>query len=284
MYERRSIPSFKPANPNDTWTVNLMHRVRKHIQDVGYPHRDHECVASGLALAPLKKGCDEAAPLAKMAVTIINDGNMRDVITIANVSMVSASLMRRQGCPFTHSVRHRGTFYCLEHAPLHVGTHFDEDESISTHTRVQVKLGKDEGACQKKHTFFARHSAGFLKAFCLCGVCVGRRTSENEVAYFLHTLSNQGVIFDAASYDGCCHLVPMLRRLSHRNDREFFIPCFHSMFRWWRKTPKSPRLGHWTARQRYLFPPRCNVVSGTLEKIVPPCYLVCTSDTGGCND
>ena len=43
----------------------------------------------------------------------------------------------------------------------------------------------------------------------------------------MHTLSNQGVIFDAAGYDDCCHLVPMLRRLSLPDDREFFIPRFH---------------------------------------------------------
>ena len=63
-------------------------------------------------------------------------------------------------------------------------------------------------------------------------MCFGRRTlataeSENEVAYFLHTLNNQGVIFDTAGYDDCCHLVPMLRLLSLLNDREFFIPHFH---------------------------------------------------------
>ena len=59
----------------------------------------------------------------------------------------------------------------------------------------------------------------------MCWACTAE--SENEVAYFLHTLSNQGVIFDAAGYDDCCHLVPMLRRLSLLNDRESFIPRLH---------------------------------------------------------
>ena len=77
MYERRSIVSLKPAKPNETWIVTLMKRVCKHIKDVGYPHRDHDCVASGPTHAPLKKGCDEAALLAKMAVTIIADGKMK---------------------------------------------------------------------------------------------------------------------------------------------------------------------------------------------------------------
>ena len=113
-----------------------------------------------------------------------------------------------------------------------MGNHFDEDDIISTRTRLQVKLGKDKGACQKTHTVYARHRAGCLGAFRPCGLCVGRRTlataeSEKEVAYLLHSLSNQGVIFDAAGYDDGCHVVPMLRRLRLVNDREFFFPRFH---------------------------------------------------------
>ena len=73
---------------------------------------------------------------------------------------------------------------------------------------------------------------GVVGAFRPCGVCVGQRTlataeGGNEVASFLHTLSDQGVIFDAAGYDDFCHLVPMLRRLNLPNDRNFFIPRFH---------------------------------------------------------
>ena len=112
-----------------------------------------------------------------------------------------------------------------------MGNHFDEDDIISTCSRLQVKLGKDEGSCQKTQTFYARHSAGFFGAFRPSRVCVRRRTlttadGENRVAYFLPTLSNQGAIFNAAGYDDCCHLVPMLRRLSLLNDRNFFIRRF----------------------------------------------------------
>ena len=235
MYESRCMVSLKPANPNDSRIVTLMCCVRNHIRDVGYPHRDHDCVASGPAHAPLKKGCDEAALLAKMALTIIVDGNMKACYKICQhqygeryIDEVTTLSLHAQ----CKSWRSRGSLYCHDHAPLHVGICFDEDDSISTRTRVHVKLGKDEGACQNTHTVYARHSAGFLGAFGPCGVCVGRGTlataeSENEVAYFLHTLSNQGVIFDAAGNDDCCPLVPMLRRLGLLNDREFFIPRFH---------------------------------------------------------
>ena len=170
-----------------------------------------------------------------MAVTIIADGNMKACYKICQHQHgerfidVVTRLSLNARCKASHS---RGTLYSPQHALLHAGTHFDEDESISTRTRLQVKLGKDEGACQKTHTVYARHSAGFLGAFCPCGVCVGRPTlataeSENEVTYFLHTLSKQGTMFDATAYDDCCHLVPMLRCLKLLNGCEFFIPRFH---------------------------------------------------------
>ena len=77
MYERRGIVSLKRASPNDSRIVTLMGHVRNHIRDVGYPHHDHDCIASGPTHAPLKKGCGEATLVAKIAVSIIVNGNMK---------------------------------------------------------------------------------------------------------------------------------------------------------------------------------------------------------------
>ena len=187
MYERRNIGSLKPANPNDSKIVTLMRRVRNHIRDAGYPHRDHDCVASGPSHEPLKKGCDEAAFLAKMAVTIIVDGNMKACYKICQHKYGERYIDEATGLSLhaqCKALRSGGSSYCPDHAPLHVGTHFDEDDSISTHTRLHVKLGKGEGACQKTHTAYARHRAGFLGAFRPCGVCVGR--ARQRVKMRLH--------------------------------------------------------------------------------------------------
>ena len=198
MYEGQGIVSLKPATPNDSWIVILMRRVRNHIRDVGYPHRDHDGVASGPTYAPLEKGCDEAALLPKMALTIIVDGNMKACYKISQHQYGERYIDEATGLSLhaqCKASRSRGSLYCHDHAPLQAGNHFDDDNSISTRIRLQVKLGKDEGACQKTLTVYARHSAGFLGAFRQCGVCVGRRPlataeSENEVAYCLHTLTH----------------------------------------------------------------------------------------------
>ena len=235
MYERRGIVSLKPAHPNDGCIVTLMRRPLNQIRDVGYPHRDHGCVASGPAHAPLERGYDEAILLAKMAVTIMVDGILKACSKICQHQYGERYIDEAPGLSLhaqCKASRSRGSLYCHDNAPLHVGTQLEEEDSISTPTRLQVKLGKDEGASQKKQTIYARHSASFLGVFCTCGVFVGRRSlatpeSENEVAYLLHTLSNQGVIFEAAGYDDCCHLVPMLRSLRLLKNRKIFIRRFH---------------------------------------------------------
>ena len=190
MYERRGIVSLKRTNPNDSWIVTLMRCVRNHIRDVGYPQRDHDCVASGPAHALLKKRFDEAALLAKMAVTIIVDGNMKACYKICQHQYSERYIDEATGLSLhaqCKAIRSRGSLYCPDHAPLHVGTHFDEDDSISTRTRLQVKLGEDEGACQKTHTIYARHSAGFWKHFAHVG-CVlgGARSQRQRVKMRLH--------------------------------------------------------------------------------------------------
>ena len=183
MYERHGIVSLKPANPNDSWIITVMRRVRNHIRDVGYPHRDHDCVASGPTHVPLKKGCDKAALLAKMAVTIIVGGNMKACYKICQHQygeryIEATGLSLPSHCKASRS---RGSLYCPEHAPLQGGNHLDEDGSIFTRTRLHAKLGKDEGACQKTHTQFMQDTVRvFWEHFAHVGCVLGGTDSQRR--------------------------------------------------------------------------------------------------------
>ena len=134
MYERRGIVALKPAAPNDSWIVTLVRCVENHIRYVRYPHRDHYCVASGSAHALLKKGCDEAALLAKMAVTIIVDGKMKACYKICQHQYGERYIDEATGLSLhaqCKASRSCCSLYCHDHAPLHAGNHFDGDDSIS---------------------------------------------------------------------------------------------------------------------------------------------------------
>ena len=74
-----------------------------------------------------------------MAVTIIVDGSMKACYKICQHQYgeyfidAATGLSLKAPCKASHS---RRTLYCPEHALLHVGTHFDEDDSISTRTSL----------------------------------------------------------------------------------------------------------------------------------------------------